>query len=115
MTVVMYSSEVWALVKTEKNLLKVFQRNRLRIVLGTRLTDRISNRKLYGKCASIPFSRAIIRERLRLLGQILRMKDDRLPKIVLVGQPSRAKRKAIRPRMGWEDVVTNNLRKIETF
>ena len=31
--------------------------------------------------------------------------DDRLSKIVLFGQPSRAKRKAGRPRLGWEDVI----------
>jgi hypothetical protein len=28
-------------------------------ILGTRLTDRISKNRLYGKCGSIPLSRAI--------------------------------------------------------
>ena len=42
------------------------------------------------------------------------MKDDRLPKIVLVGQPSRAKQKAGRPRIGWKDVVRKDLRGIRT-
>ena len=32
-------------------------------------------------------------EGLIWLGHVLRMKDDRLPKIILFGQPSRAKRK----------------------
>jgi len=32
------------------------------------------------------------------------MKDDRLPKIVLFGQPSRAKQKAGRQWLEWEDV-----------
>ena len=71
-------------------------------VLSTRLTDRISNSRLCEKCGSIPLSRAIIRERLRFLGYVLRMKNDILPKIVLVGQPSKATRKARRPRLGWE-------------
>jgi hypothetical protein len=54
-----------------------------------------------------PLSRAILKEGLRCLGHVVWMKDDRLPKIVLSGQPSRAKRKAGRPRLGWEDVIKN--------
>ena len=88
MTVVKYGSETWALQKADENLLDVFQRNCLRIFLGTRLTDRISNSRLYEKCDSIPLSGAIMKERLRRLGNVLRMKDDRLPKIVLFVQPS---------------------------
>ena len=42
------------------------------------------------------------------------MKDDRLPKIVLFGQPSRAKRKASRPRLGWEDIIKKDLKEMRT-
>ena len=114
MTVVKYGSEAWTLQKADENLLDVFQRNCLRIVLGTRLTDRISNSRLYEKCGSIPLSRAIMKERLRWLGHVLRMKDDRLPKIVLFGQPSGATRKAGRPCLGWEDVINKDLKEMGT-
>ena len=97
-----------------QNLLDVFQRNCLRIVLGTRLTDRISNSRLYEKCGSIPLSGAIMKERLRWLGHVLRMKDDRLPKTVLFGQPSGATRKAGRPCLGWEDVINKDLKEMGT-
>ena len=100
--------------KTDENLLDVFQQNCLGIVLGTRLTDRISNNRLYEKYGSIPLSRSIMKERLRWLGHVVRMKDDRLPKIVLFGQPSRAKRKAGRPRLGWEDVIKKDLKEMGT-
>ena len=83
MTVVKYGSETRALQKVDEDLLDVFQRNCLRIVLGTRLTNRISNSRLYEKCGSIRLSRTIMIERFRWLGHVLRMKDDRLPKIVL--------------------------------
>ena len=36
----------------------------------------------YEKCGSILLSTAIMKESLRWLGHVLRMKDDRLPKIV---------------------------------
>ena len=83
MTVVKYGNEARAFRKVDKNLLGVFKRNCLLIVLGTRLTDCVSNRRLYEKSDSIPLSRAILKERLRWLGHVLRMKDDILPKIVL--------------------------------
>ena len=103
-------SEALALRKADENLLDVFHRNCLRIFLGTRLTDRISNSRLYEKCGSIPPSRAIMRERLIWLGHVLWMKDDRLPKIVLLDQPSRAKRKAARPWLAWEDVIKDRFK-----
>ena len=114
MTVVKYGSEAWGLRKADENLLNVFQRNCLRIVLGTRLTDRISNSSLYDKCGSILLSRAIMKERLRWLGHALRMKDDRLPKIVLFGQPSGARRKAGCPCLGREDVINKDLKETGT-
>ena len=114
MTLVKYGSEARVLQKVDEDLLDVFQRNCLRIVLGTQLTDRISNSRLYEKCGSIPLSRAIMKERLRWLGHVLRMKDDRLPKIVFFGQPSRAEWKAGRPRLGWEDVTLKDLKGMRT-
>ena len=55
--------------------------------------------------------RAIMTERLRWLGHVLQMKDDILSKIVLFGQPSRAKRKAGCPRLRLEDVIKKDLKK----
>ena len=48
--------------KTDAYLLDIFKRNCLRNVLGTWLTDRISNSRLYEKCGLILLSRAIMRE-----------------------------------------------------
>ena len=42
------------------------------------------------------------------------MKDDRLPKVVLFDQPSRAKRKAGRPRLGREDIIKKDLKEMGT-
>ncbi|XP_065570475.1 uncharacterized protein LOC136033594 [Artemia franciscana] len=114
MTVVKYGSEALALRKTDENLLDVFQRNCLRIILGTRLTDRMSNSRLYEKSGSTPLSRAIMKGKLRWLGHVLRINDDRLPKIVIFGQPSKVKWKAGRPRLEYEDVINKDLKKMGT-
>ena len=55
-----------------------------------------------------------MKERCRWLGHVLWMKDDRLPKIVLFGQPSGATRKAARSCLCWEDVINKDLRKMGT-
>ena len=105
-TMVKYGSEEWTLRKTEEDLLDVFQRNCLQILLGTRLTGRISSSGLCGKCGSILLSRAIMRESLRWLGHFLQMKHDRLhDRFLPFGKPSRAKQKAGRPQMAFEDAV----------
>ena len=56
----------------------------------------------------------MMKERLRWLGYLLRMKDDRLPKIVLFSQQSGAKRKAGLPHLGWEDVINKDLKDMRT-
>ena len=45
---------------------------------------------------------------------VLQMKDDRLPKIVLFGQPFKTKRKAGCPRLGLEDVIKKDLKELAT-
>ena len=56
----------------------------------------------------------IMKGRLRWLGHVLRMKDDRLPKIILFGQPPGATQKAGRPCLGWEDVINKDLKEMGT-
>ena len=46
-----------------------------------------------------------MRERLRWLWHVLRMKDNRLPKIVIFYQPSRAKQKGGRLRLCRQDAL----------
>ena len=55
-----------------------------------------------------------MKERLRWLGHVLRIKDDRLPKIVLFGQPSGATQKAGRLCLGWKDVINKDLKEMGT-
>jgi hypothetical protein len=55
-----------------------------------------------------------MKESLRWLGHVVRMRDDRLPKIVLFCRPSGAKWKAGRPRLGWEGVIKKDLKEMGT-
>ena len=55
-----------------------------------------------------------MKERLRWPGHVLRLKGDRLSKIVLFSQPSGGTRKAGRPCLGWEDVIIKDLKEMGT-
>jgi hypothetical protein len=83
-----YGSKTWALRKMEGDSLDIFQGKCQQILLDTYLTDPISNSRVYEKCGSFPISRAIVRKRLRSLGHALRMKDDKLPKVIFFDQLS---------------------------
>jgi len=52
------------------------------------------------------------KKRLRWLGHVLHVKDDRLPNIVLFSQPCRAKQKAGHPHLGWEGIKREALNRL---
>ena len=55
-----------------------------------------------------------MRERFRRLRHVQWMKNDRLPKIVLIGQPFKPRRMTFRFGMEWKDAIRKDLREIET-
>ena len=83
-----------------------FERNCQQNVLGTSLTDRIPNSKLYEKCRSIPPSRAEMRGGLRWVGHVQQMKDNSLLMMVLVAE----NRKQAVPKRGWFDFLRKELK-----
>jgi len=56
-----------------------------------------------------------MRENLKWLGYILQIREDRMPKIVLINRLSMAKQKADCPWLGWEDVIKKDLKELRAF
>ena len=75
--VVNHNFEAWAFRKAYRGLF-VFQNDCLWTIWGTFRTVCMSNNKLYKKCVSAQLSRVIMKERLKWLGNVLRMEDYRL-------------------------------------
>ena len=81
----LYASETWALSKQQLHRLDVFQMKCLRQICKVSLKDRISNVVILGWCNVARVSNIVSHRRLRWLGHLARMPDDRLPKRVLFG------------------------------
>ena len=77
-SVLLYGSEAWALTQPQLQMLEVFHRARLRMILGVRLADRIPIPELLRRCGTVSIRDMLDRRQLRWLGHIARMGPDRL-------------------------------------
>ena len=79
--IAIYSAETWSLTKQDTRKLTVFENNCLRAILGVRLQDRVSLKKLRKKAKlEIPIEYVIKKRRLSWFGHVSRMSDDSLVK-----------------------------------
>lgn len=83
LSVLLYGSEAWALTAAQLETLEVFHRSRLRLLLGVRLSDRLSNTALYARCGSRQLRDMLVGRQLRWLGHLGRMHADRVAKQML--------------------------------
>jgi hypothetical protein len=93
--VLLYGSESWALSTAQLQQLEVFHRQRLRMILGIRFSDHVSNAELYRHCAADPIEKMLHRRQLRWLGHLGRMDSARVVRQAMyctMWQPGRSRR-----------------------
>ncbi len=104
MSVLLCSGETWAVVKQHISPLGVFQMNCLRCICVISLRDHVPNVDILNRCNTLPMESQLRGKRLRWLGHVFRMPNDRLPKKLLFGQV-----KGVRPpgrlRSSFNDVA----------
>jgi hypothetical protein len=115
--VVLYGCETWSLALWEEHRLRVFENRVLRRIFGPK-RDEVTGewRKLHSEELHILYlSPNIIKQmksrRMRWVGHLARMGEERKLYKVLVGKPE-GKRPLGRPRCRWEDMVRMDLREI---
>ncbi len=110
-SVLLYGSESWRAVKTDMRRMEVFHNGCLRRICQIFWPNKISNNELYKKTGSWSIIKEITHRRLRWLGHVLRMEQDRITKIALKWTPP-GKRKPGRPKITWCRTVTQELEQI---
>jgi hypothetical protein len=87
----MYGSETWPMRADDLRKLSVFDHRCLRSIAKVQWEHRTSNAELrqmvFGKKNSPSIDQLIMLHRLRWLGHVLRMPDDRLPRRAVFAQP----------------------------
>ncbi|KAJ8949059.1 hypothetical protein NQ318_016961 [Aromia moschata] len=109
--IVIFGSEVWTLRKEEVQRIEVWERKVLRKIFGGKIQggrwERRTNREIY----DLFKEPNIIGIRMRWIGHVVRMKDHRIPKMVLIHEIGGGKRLG-RPRQRWKKAVEDDIRKL---
>ena len=108
-----YGLETLALSELHQHKLQVCENNWIRRISGVKRVERRRMKDLteeVGTKASIVGK--IVKSRVKWAGHMVRMKDDKLPKISETKKQD-GFRKRGRPQLRWEDCVKRDLRKAE--
>ena len=104
----LYASETWAFPKQQVHRLEVFQMKCLRKICKISLKDKIRNDYVLGWCNVARVANVVSHRRLRWLGHLARMPDERLPKKVLFGHMDGSGVRG-RSQKQWVDYVREDL------
>ena len=80
-----YNSGTWSPTKSQANKLDSFHRTQLRRLLGIHWPNIISNSDLYKRCNCRPISESLPRQRLQLLGHIIRRPQNIPARLAIQG------------------------------
>ena len=114
--VVTYAAETWNISSRDANKLRVFERKIIRRIYGPiqengywRIMDNLEvNNILKGE----DIVRFIKAQRLRWIGHVERMMEERIPKRIYKASMT-GRRKQGRPRNRWKDEVEKDLKSME--
>ena len=107
----LYGSETWVLGFKEITRLEVFQMRCLRTIIGVTRLDHIKNDDIRERTQQCTVEELVRRCRMRWLGHVARMKEDRLPPQLLYGSLFEGKAKRGRPVGRWKDMIEADLKK----
>jgi len=112
--VLLYGAEVWVLSVKESTRLEVFHRKCLRMILGITKKDYWTNEKVLENTGMCDIGELVTRSRLRWLGHVVRMGEDRLPPRVLYGSLAGVGKRG-RPAGRWKDMIEGDIKKREVI
>ena len=107
----LYGAESWTPYSRHISNLEAFHIRCLQKILGLSWEDRVPYTDIYNSTDSICMEAAVAKRHLRWLGHTIRMPDHRLPRQVLYGQLSNAKRAAGGQKRRFKDYTRDLLKR----
>ena len=113
LSILLYGCETWSMSHSHVSRLRGFQVRCLAHICGVKRSalNHVTNESLLNRCQTVCFDKEIQYKRLRWLGHVGRMQDDRLPKRLLFSQVF-GHRSVGRPRLMWNDIARSDLASI---
>ena len=106
----LYGAETWAVKQGHVHMLEGFVATCLRQILQQPISKRMPDFVLFRVAEVTPIALTLRRMRLRWLGHVARMHDERMPKWMLYGELANAPtRPTCRPKQRWIDVIDRDL------
>jgi hypothetical protein len=120
LTVVLYGCETWSLTLREEHRMRVFEIRFIRIIFGSKRDEltgewrKFHSEELHNLYSPPPTNnfRQIKSRRLRWVGHVARMGEERNVYRALMGKTEERERPLGRPRRRWEDGITMDLGEI---
>ena len=98
-----YGAECWALKMEVERRLKTTEMKMLRMMCGKTLKDKMNNEKIREMTSIVRLEEFLIEKRLRWLGHVERMDEERDPVKVLLLKVDGTKKG--RPKKRWREVL----------
>ena len=105
----MYSSNTYTQYRRHIQRLSHIHLCHLRAILGIRCSDRVINNEVLQSADMPSIEEMLLSRKLTWTGHVVRMNDDRLPKIVLYGELWYATRNFGRPHLRYMDCTKRHL------
>ena len=111
LSTLLYGSETWTLYSRQEKKLNTFHLRCLRRILGITWQDKVTNTEVLKQAALQSMTSILCKRRLRWLGHVKRMDDNRIPKQLLCGELAQGNRSRGRPKLRFKDTCKSCLSK----
>ena len=110
-----YGCETWTLYRHDINQLQAIQQRHLRKILMLKWSDYVSNEEVLQRANAEDIEIILIKNRLRWLGHVSKMDNNRPVKSLLYGELDIGKRLVGRPRLRYKDTCKSILKSVRVL
>lgn len=109
----LYSCECWTPYRRHVRQLESFQARCLMRILGLTWEDYVPHVEVLIRAGTSSVESSLLRRLFRWLGHVIRMSDNRLPKMVLFGELDQGTRPVGRPKLRFKDHIKSAMKRCD--